>query len=115
MTPKQKELEICLVKLTKGYRKHETYANSYLYNSTDSKIIPNIPFEAELTYLDYYQGRIALGVEWEDKKTKTIYCSSMGLLSGAIKSNELKNGKIKGQFCFYKQGTSILLQRYKEE
>ena len=113
MTEKQKQLKIAFIKQYKSeYLKQESYSGDFVYmeNGKPDKLISNIPFEAELEYIDYERGRSALNTVWRDKKSKIDYLASMNLLHLAVKNDKIKNSKIKGTFQFYKQGTAILLE-----
>ena len=113
MTEKQKQLKIAFVKQYQSkYLKQETYSGDFAYmeNGKPAKMISNIPFEAELEYIDYERGRSALNTVWRDEKNKIDYSASMNLLHFAVRCNKIKNSKIKGTFQFYKQGTAILLE-----
>jgi hypothetical protein len=119
MTPNQKNLKIAY-EVNKGYFNKE-YKNflqqvvyiPYIYEDKITESYPtiedNIFFEAKLTYSDFTRGRSALNIEWVDKERKRIYYSGMYLLDSMLKKGLVKGGVIEGEFCFKKQGTSILL------
>ena len=108
MTENQKQLKIFFNTNYRyeGFQVQETYYEK-------GKSIDNIPFEAELEYIDFSRGRSALNILWKDNKRKRIYYSGMYLLDKALKENKVVGSKITGEFCFKKQGTSILLQAIK--
>lgn len=104
MTKNQQELKIAFTKNYDGEICQETW-----YVNKGDFSIPNIPFETILEYKGYIRGKSALNIEWLDTKNNRLLYSSMNILDRAIKNHFLKDGHIEGTFCFYKQGTSILL------
>lgn len=84
------------------------YITQYINNNVIE--IDNKVFQAELEYFGYEKGRSALNVLWYDNIENKVYYSSMQLLDESLKNNKINGNKIKGEFCWKKQGTAILLK-----
>lgn len=117
MTENQKQLKIAFVSndykykdKLKGYKEQEVWSGSGKYKETEN-LTDNNEFEATLTYHGFSRGRSALNIEWIDHERKRIYSSGMSLLDEALIQGFVEGNKIRGTFCFKKQGTSILLQQ----
>lgn len=113
MTENQKQLKIAFVKNNyslKGYKEQEVWSGARAYK--DSKnLIDNKEFEVTLTYKGFTRGRSALNIRWADEERKIIYYSGMSLLDKALEEGIIEGNVLRGNFCFKKQGTSILLER----
>lgn len=112
MTENQKNLGIAFYKQTygdfKGFSEQEVWSGARIYKENNLK--ENKPFEAELEYAGFTRGRSALNIRWVNRINKVVYYSAMSLLDRALMDGNINLGKLRSEFVFKKQGTSILLE-----
>ena len=117
MTENQKQLKVAFYVDNyshKGFKVQEVWSGSGHYKE-ENNLKENKEFQATLFYSGFTRGRSALNIEWVDYERNSIYYSGMSLLDEALLGGVVEGNKISGEFCFKKQGTSILLQKSAKE